>query len=169
MYPFFIVRLMLSSLIVFGIAALSADCPIGPTGPAGAGSSTGPTGPQGPSGITGPSLQGLPGIDPNTDVVSFPCQTALTFGRIPLPLVGVTVGGGPNFTYSATPTSLTLTFSAPLTDQAIVVATAETVATVILNVDRVPGTVTINAVDFGGNPFHPDFINFLAFECMTPV
>ncbi|MGE4572883.1 MULTISPECIES: collagen-like triple helix repeat-containing protein [Parachlamydia] len=110
--------------------------PMGPTGPAGEDGPAGATGPVGPTGATGPV--GLPG---NQKLNVLPCsgQTTMIPISITLPPLGASSGSTVFFTYTATPTQLTIDMAS--SDQfALVVMPGLTTLT-----DQISHTVTQTA------------------------
>lgn len=97
------VYLQFSSISIFGSCCPG---PQGPPGRPGIDGVDGATGPAGPAGATGPV--GPAGPD-GTNYATAGCASWLVvFGRIPLPVSGTVSGIGPGFSYTATPTTVTL-------------------------------------------------------------
>jgi hypothetical protein len=81
--------------------------PPGPQGPAGLPGNPGPDGPPGVTGPTGaPGESGIPGEPSNVNSIG--CSPTHLFGRVPVPESGTITGSGPGYTFTSTPTFVTI-------------------------------------------------------------
>ena len=142
---------------VYGICCPAPSGPPGLPGPDGA---PGVDGPAGPTGPIGPA--GAPGLDGIQNTSTPGCITFMIAGRIPVPLSGTTTGSGPGYSYTATPTTISIdTFG------------VNYVWGVIAESPR-GGSDSVRVTIFGNIPNEfiieapgADFVNFVGFSCLT--
>lgn len=160
--------LALSSPMLF--ASSSDDHQGGPPSNSAPKGVTGPTGPAGPAGLPGaPGVTGPTGPTGGSLVADnfiTPCQFRVVRALILLPPTGPNAGATPEFSYTATASSVTLTFTTPeATGTYTVVGTArDTISGLPLPITISrdgSGNVTLTAA---GNTAE---IAFFAIQCLT--